>query len=98
MLSGRLVSAGGKVLVAAATASALGDGDALVGLGKVVQLLAGIVVIHDRPDRNFQHHSVAVTAGTVGAFTVTSAFAFVFRIEPKMHQCIVPLAGFHDDV
>ena len=29
---------------------------------------------------------------------MTSALRFVFGIEAKMHQRVVPLAGFHDNV
>ena len=29
---------------------------------------------------------------------MTAALRFVFRVEPKMDQRVVPLAGFHDDI
>src|ERR1051326_1183448 len=98
MLLRGLVRAGGKVLVAAPTASALGDYQSLVGGEKIMQPLAGILVIDNRPHGNFQDHAFAVAAGAVGALAVASALAFVFRIETEMHQRVMPLAGFHYNV
>ena len=63
-----------------------------------MQQLARLVVKYQRADRNFQQHVFAFAAGFVGAFPVSSAFGFVFRIEAKMHQRIMALAGFHDHV
>src|SRR5438552_3308120 len=98
MLSRRLVHRCGKARVAAATAPAAGNHKALVRLRELEHFLAGLVVIHDGPDRNFQNHIAAVASGLVGTLAVTSALRAVLRIEAEVHQRIVALAGFHDDV
>ena len=68
MLAGRLVGAGGEVLVAAPSASALGDDDALVGLGEVVDQLAGLDRRKGRvPTGTCRTTDLAVEAGAVGA-------------------------------
>src|SRR5205814_8803678 len=47
---------------------------------------------------NFQDDIFALSAGSVGAFSVRAALCLVLRIEAKMHQRIVPFAGFHNDI
>jgi hypothetical protein len=54
VLARSLVGAGGKVLVAAPAASALGDDDLLVGLLEVVDQLAGLLVVKRCADRDLQ--------------------------------------------
>src|SRR5258708_21460101 len=95
MLSRGLVRAGGKVLVAASAASALGNDNSLIGTGKVVDPLAGCLVIDNGAHRNLEHDTLAIAAGAVGAFAVASAIARVFRIKAEVDQCVVALAGFH---
>ena len=60
VLARRLVGAGGKVLVAASAASALGDDEALVRLLKIVNQFAGLLVVKRCADRDLQHDRVAV--------------------------------------
>src|SRR6185503_12668633 len=98
MLLRGLVSAGGKVLIATATAPATGHNQPLVGMREIVQMLAGFIVINNGPDRNFQDDVFAIASGAVGALAVASALAFVFRVEAEMDERIVALAGFHNDV
>ena len=98
MLLRGLVGAGGKVLIATATASALGHDHTLVRMREVLKPFAGLIVIDNSSDRDFQDDAFAVASGAVGAFAVASALAFVFRIEAEMDERIVPLAGFHHDV
>src|SRR5205085_9687178 len=48
--------------------------------------------------RHLQHDAFAFAAGAVGAFAVAAALGGVFRIKAEVHQRIVALAGFHDDI
>jgi hypothetical protein len=79
-----LMGAGGKVLVAATAATAPGDDDSLIGMGEVVDQLAGLVVVEQGSDRDFQGSVLACLTGTVGAETVASALGFVLRVEAKV--------------
>ena len=54
VLAGGLVGAGGEVLVATASAAALGDDDCFVGVGEVVDQLAGVVVVDEGADGDFE--------------------------------------------
>ena len=98
VLARGLVGGRREVGVAAAAASAVGDDDALVGAGEVRRLFAGLVVVDDGADGDFQDDVDAFAAGFVGAFAVASALGFVFGIEAEVDERVVALAGFHDDV
>src|SRR3954462_322019 len=98
MLAWRLMSRCSEVLVAATTAAAASHYDALVGTGKIMHHCACGFVIDDRPNGNLQRDALALFARAVGTFTVAPALGFVFRIETEMHERVVALAGFHDDV
>src|SRR5580658_912140 len=82
----------GKARVASPTAPTACDHDPLVGSRKIVHFLTRIVVVHNCPYRNLQHHVAAIAPGFVRTFSVTSALRVVFRIESEMHQRIVPFA------
>ena len=73
VLARGLVGAGGEVLVAASSASAAGDDDGLVGTGEVVDELAGLVVVEEGTDGDFEGGVLAGVAGAVGAEAVASA-------------------------
>ena len=92
------MGAGGEVLVAAAAAAALGDGDALVGLAEVVDELAGFRVEERGADGNLEGDVAAVEAGAVGAHAVFAALRLVLGVIPKMNERVVALAGHHEDV
>jgi hypothetical protein len=96
MLARRLMHRRGKARVAASAAPAARDHETLVGFRKLEKLVAGLVVVHNRPDRNFQQHAAAVAPGFVRTFAVTSALRGVLGIETEMHQRVVALAGLHD--
>ena len=98
VLAGSLVGGGGEVLVAAPTASAVGDDDALVGMLEVVDELAGIVIEDEGADGDFEDDVVAVAAGAVGAHAVLAALGAVERVVAEVHEGVVALGGFHDDV
>ena len=98
MLLWGLVGAGGKVLIATTTSSALGHDHTLVRMREIVQALAGLIVIDNGPDGDFQDDAFAIAAGAVGAFAVASALAFVFRVKAEMDERIMALAGFHHNV
>ena len=89
---------GREARVAASAAPAARYNDTLVGMREVVHQLAGQLVIDDGADGNFQDDVLALAAGLVGAFAVTSALGLVFGIEAEVNQRVVALAGFHDDV
>ena len=93
-----LVNRGGKVLVPASAASALGDDDALVRLLEVVDQLAGFLVVKGCADRDLQDDGVAVQAGAVGAQAVFAALALVLRVIAEMDQRVVALRTDHDDI
>ena len=98
VLARRLMHRSGKARIAASTAAAAGNHHALIGRREIEHLLARFLVVHDRPDRNFQKNVFAFAPGLVRAFAVASALGFVFGIEAEMHQRVMPLAGFHDHV
>ena len=54
VLSRGLVRGGGEMLVAAAAAAAAGDDDFFVGVGEVVDQLAGVVVVEERADGDLE--------------------------------------------
>src|SRR5947209_14250778 len=74
VFSWRLVGGGSKPRIAAATASAFSNGEALTGFGEIEELLAGVGVIYDRADGNRQFNGVAFAASTIAAFAVAAAF------------------------
>ncbi len=98
VLARRLMHRSGETSIAASAASAARNHEPLIGGGELECLLAGLVVVDDRPDRNFQKYVAALASGLVGAFAVTSALGLVLGIEAEMHERVVALAGFHDDV
>src|ERR1700692_2007613 len=63
-----------------------------------MHLLARVFVINNRPNRHLQNNSLAVAPSFFRAFTMPPALSLVFRINPEMHQRIVPLARFHPDI
>src|SRR5262249_21733846 len=97
-LSGRLMGAGGKVLVAASAAATLGHYQTLIRLREVIQFLAGLLVVNNSADRHFEDDALAVAASAVGAFSMASALGGVFGIEAKVDQRVMAFAGFHDHV
>src|SRR6185437_10791565 len=98
MLSRRLMGGSGKLRIASPAASPAGHDDPLVGSGKVVDFFSSFVVIKNRADWDFKEDVGTLFAGAVGAFSVASALRRVFRVEAEVHQSVVALAGFHDDV
>src|SRR6266849_6498076 len=60
--------------------------------------IAGVGVVNDRSDRNFEQNVFAFAPSLVRSLAVAPALGFVFGVEAKMHQRVVTLAGFHDDV
>src|SRR5688572_1154692 len=84
--------------VAAAAATAAGDHDALVGAGEVVHSLAGLGIVEDGANRNFQHHILAFAPGLVGALAMAAALPAVFRVVAEVDKGVVALARFHDHV
>jgi len=83
VLARSLVGAGGEVLVAASAASAAGDDDGLAGAAEVVDQLAGVVVVEQRADGDFEGGVFAGLARAVGAFAVAAALRFVLGVKRK---------------
>ena len=98
VLAGGLVGAGGEVLVAAASAAAFGDDDGLVGVGEVVDELAGVVVVEEGADGDLEGGVFAGLAGAVGAEAVAAALGFVLRVEAEVDEGVVAERGRHEDV
>src|SRR5512133_2831589 len=98
MLSRGLVRRSGKVLVPATTAPTFGDNQPLVRMLEVMHQLARVLVIDEGSNRHLQDDVFTLGTCAIRTFSVASALCFVLWIEPKMHQRIVLLAGFHDHV
>src|SRR5256885_1123260 len=92
------MSGGCKLRIAAPPAASARYDEALVSAAEVVQLFAALLVVKDRSHGHLQRDVCAVTSGLVRSLTVSPALRFVFGIESKMHQGVVALAGFHDDI
>jgi hypothetical protein len=60
-----LVGAGGEVLVASSASSAFGDDDGFVGVGEVMDELAGVVVVEEGAHGDFEGGVFAGLAGAV---------------------------------
>src|ERR1700722_4973556 len=84
--------------VATPATSSGGNHDALVGLKEIKNFLSGFFVVNNRSNRNLQEYIFALTAGLVRPFAVAAGPAFVLGIEAEVHQRIVTLTRFHDDV
>src|SRR5208283_4807871 len=70
----------------------------LIGGRKIENLLARLLVVHNRSDWNLEQYVFALAAALVRAFAVASALRLVFGIEAEMHQRVMALAGFHNHV
>src|SRR5258708_19654512 len=97
MLARGLMRASGKVLIAPAAASTLGNDDALIGPSKIVDLFAGRLIVDNRAHWDLEYNAFTLAAGAVGAFTVASALALVFRIKAELDQPVLALFAFHDN-
>ena len=98
VLARGLVNGGGEVLVAAAAATTLGDDYAFVGLGKVVNKLAGFLVVEGGADGDLEGDGFSVEAGAVGSQAVLAALGLVLRVVAEVDEGVVALRGDHDDV
>src|SRR5579862_7697947 len=79
----------GKVLVAAAAATALRDENTLAGRGEIGEGFAGLTVVGEGADRNLQDHVSAGVARAVGAFAVAAAIGFEFAIVAVAQERVV---------
>jgi hypothetical protein len=98
MLARGLVRAGGEVLVAAAAAAAARDDDLVVGVGEVVDQLAGVVVVEQGADGDLEDGVFAGRAGHVGAQAVAAALGLPLRVEAEVDQGVVGERAGHEDV
>lgn len=86
------------MLVAAAAATSAGDDDLFVGAREIVEEFAGVVVVEEGADGNFEEGVLASEAGHVGAETVTAALGLPLRIEAEVDQGVVRERAGHEDV
>src|SRR5579872_683766 len=98
MLARRLVSRSGEVLVATSPTSAARDYQAFVRTREVVNALTAVGVIKNGANRNLQHDIVTFRPAAVRALAMASTLALVLGIEAEVHQRVMTLARFHDDV
>lgn len=98
MLARSLVGGRGEVLVAAAAAAGAGDDDALVGMLEVVDEVAGFLVVDHCADGDLEDDVVSVATGAVGTHAVLAALGAMERVVAEVHEGVVALGGFHDDV
>jgi len=98
VFAGGLVDGGGEVLVATTAASALGDDDAFVGLGEVVNELAGFLVVQSGTDGDLEGDGFSIESGAVGSEAVLATLGLVLGVIAEMDEGVVALRGDHDDV
>ena len=67
-------------------------------MSEVVDELAGLVVVEERADGDFEGGVFAGLTGAVGAEAVASALCFVLGVEAEMDQGVVAEGGGHEDV
>ena len=98
MLARGLVRGGGEVLISAAAAAAAGDDDLFVGVSEVVDELAGVVVVEQGADGNFEEGVLASEAGHIGAEAVAAALGLPLWVEAEVDQGVVGEGAGHEDV
>jgi hypothetical protein len=67
-------------------------------MGEVVDELAGVVVVEEGADGDFEGGVLAGLAGAVGAEAVASALGFVLGVEAEVDEGVVAEGGGHEDV
>ena len=98
VLARGLVGAGGEVLVAASAASAAGDDDGLVGVGEVVDELAGVVVVEEGADGDFEGGGLAGWPEQLEPRPWPPRSDFVLGVEAEVDEGVVAERGGHEDV
>ena len=98
VLARRLMRAGGEVLIAAATATATRDDDLIVGLREVMDEIAGVVVVEQSADWDFEDERVAGGAGHIGAEAVAATLGLVLGVEAEVDEGVVGKRGLHEDI
>jgi hypothetical protein len=67
-------------------------------VGEVVDELAGVVVVEEGADGNFEGGGFAGLAGAVGAEAVAAALGLVLGVEAEVDEGVVAEGGGHEDV
>jgi len=98
VFAGSLVRGGGKVLVATASAAAAGDDDLFVGVGEVVDEVAGVVVVEQGADGDFEDGVFAGGPGHIGAEAVAATLGLVLGVEAEVDEGVVGKRGLHEDI
>src|SRR6202165_4228672 len=86
-----------EMLIAATTAPAVRNKNALTGCCEIGDGLAGLGVENKCSDRNLQNHVFAGVARAVGAFAVPPAIGFEFAIVTVAEKRVVVHVGFEMD-
>src|ERR1700674_5526364 len=97
MFTGSLVPGFREMLIAAATAPAVRNKNALTGCCEIGDGLAGLGVENKCSDRNLQNHVFAGVARAVGALAVPPAIGFEFAIVTVAEKGVVVDGGFEID-
>src|SRR5437588_12944413 len=87
----------GKVLIAASTASTVGNQDALARTGEIGDSRTALVVEHQCADGNFEDHILTGMARAVGTLSVPSPIGLEFAIVAVAQQGIVVGIGLEID-
>src|SRR6266851_7752855 len=87
----------GEMLIAASSASAVGDQYALSRYSEIGERFSGLIVENQRAYRNLQDHFVAGVDGAVGAFAMAAAVGFEFAVVAITQQRVVVGIGFQVD-
>ena len=74
--------------IAVSAAAAFSDQHPLIGFGEVVEHFAGLIVDHDRTDRDFDFKILAVAAMAIAAFAVTASFGAKGMVEAKFQESV----------
>src|SRR5256885_6580414 len=93
----RLMPGLGEMLIAATTAAAVRDENALAGRGEVGERRSGFAVIDHGANGNLQNQVVARVAGAIRAFAVTATVGLEFAIVAVAEKRVVVGIGFEID-
>ena len=98
VFGGRLMGGSGKSGVALAAAPAARDEEPLAGSRKIVQALAGGLVVNHGADGHLEVDRVAFGPGAIAAFSVAAALRFVLGIKTELDEGVLVLRGYQEDI
>src|SRR5579885_1571621 len=98
MLRRRLMRGGGEVLIAPAATPAFGDNEPVADACEIVQHLASVVVVDDRPHRHRHLNRSSVATGPIAALAMPAPLGRMLGIESEMEEGVVMLVSEKDDI